>query len=89
MGNCHKCKKSNIKNCGCGTDSKKYPVVARCSVEEECEGEGCLELYKASCIVWDLEAPLKCNGSIVANKGDRLPVILERILATACEGNCN
>ncbi|TXG78747.1 hypothetical protein E6Q11_00415 [Candidatus Dojkabacteria bacterium] len=75
------CKKN--KKCGC--EDQPLTIAPSCSQGTEgCpEQDPCPESFRAECVIWT-GPDLICNSTVIATQGDRLPLILERVVAIMC-----
>lgn len=77
------------KNCGCsapcGCEDNALTTAPPCEVGTvSCpDPDPCPETFRVECAVWT-GPDLVCNSTVIATAGDRLPIVLERMVALMC-----
>lgn len=72
-----------LKPCGCEDQPLMTPPPCNQGTPECPDPDPCPETFRAECVVWT-GPDLICNSTVIATAGDRLPLILERMVAIMC-----
>ena len=69
--------------CGCEDQALTGPPPCAQGTPNCPDPDPCPETFRAECLVWTSD-DLICNSTVLATSGDRLPIILERMVALFC-----
>lgn len=64
-------------------DDAALTTSAPCGNGDDCQGDECPETFAAGCVVWT-GAPVICDSVVMANTGERLDVIIARMISFFC-----
>lgn len=78
----------NNKPCGCEDKPLTTPPPCQNDTPSCPEPDNCSETFSQECIVWTNE-DLECNGTLIATSGDRMDVVLQRLVTLICNNNDN
>lgn len=69
--------------CGCDDQALTGPPPCEQGTPNCPDPDPCPETFRAQCVVWTND-DLQCDSTVLATSGDRLPLILERLVALFC-----
>lgn len=73
----------NNKPCGCEDEHLTTPPPCESGTPECPDPDRCPETFAQECVVWTGE-DLECNGTLFATAGDRMDVVLQRLVSFIC-----